>query len=289
VGATLYRFSAIRWQAQTQKRCLPLPRGVMLIPGMRLPSRTELEELAIRAGDIALGHFRQVEAERKADRSLVTQADREVEAFLAAELGARMPDAGIIGEEGAAHAGVGPYSVVIDPIDGTSAFVTGLPTWCVCVGILRDGEMVAGATYMPCTRDLYSAADGSGWWNGRRLSPLGAAVGVRERFLVADSEIHLRHRLTYRGKVRSFGSAAYHVALVARGAAEAAMLGRPHVWDLAAPGAVLAAVGGRYEYLDGGVVDLAAMLDGSRAPRDVMAGTPQVLEILRANARSDRA
>jgi myo-inositol-1(or 4)-monophosphatase len=249
---------------------------------MGLPSRTELEELAIQAGDLALRHFRKVEAERKADRSIVTHADREVEAFLAAELAARMPDAGILGEEGAAAAGVGPYRIVIDPIDGTSVFVAGLPTWCVCVGILRDGEAVAGVTYMPCTRDLYGAADGTAWWNGRRLGPLAPAGDVAERFLVADSEIHLRRRLTHRGKVRSFGSAAYHVVLVARGAAEAAILGRPHVWDLAAPGAVLAAVGGRYEYLDGGVVDLAALLDGSRAPRDVMAGTPETLASLRA-------
>ena len=249
---------------------------------MRLPSRTELEELVIQAGDIALRHFRKVEAERKPDRSVVTQADREVEAFLASEMAVRMPEAGILGEEGAAYAGVGPYRVVIDPIDGTSAFVAGLPTWCVCLGIMRDGEPVAGANYMPCTRDLYGAADGTAWWNGRRLEPLGSMADGRERFLVADSEIHLRRRLTYRGKVRSFGSAAYHVVLVARGAAEAAVLGRPHVWDLAAPGAVLAAVGGCYEYLDGGGVDLASLLDGARAPRDVMAGTPEALASLRA-------
>ena len=253
----------------------------MLVGGMRLPSRTELEELAIQAGDIALRHFRKVEAERKPDRSVVTQADREVEAFLAAELATRMPDAGILGEEGASYAGVGPYRVVIDPIDGTSAFVAGLPTWCVCLGILHDGEPVAGANYMPCTRDLYAASDGSAWWNGRQLESLATTPLEGERFLVADSEIHLRQRLAYRGKVRSFGSAAYHVVLVARGAAEAALLGRPHVWDLAAPGAVLAAVGGRYEYLDGGVVDLAELLDGSRAPRDVMAGTPEALASLR--------
>jgi len=253
----------------------------MLVGGMRLPSRTELEELAIQAGDIALRHFRKVEAERKPDRSVVTQADREVEAFLAAELATRMPDAGILGEEGASYAGVGPYRVVIDPIDGTSAFVAGLPTWCVCLGILRDGEPVAGANYMPCTRDLYAASDGSAWWNGRQLESLATTPLEGERFLAVDSEIHLRQRLAYRGKVRSFGSAAYHVVLVARGAAEAALLGRPHVWDLAAPGAVLAAVGGRYEYLDGGVVDLAELLDGSRAPRDVMAGTPEALASLR--------
>lgn len=244
--------------------------------------RTELEELARRGGELALRHFRRVEAERKADRSLVTQADRDVEAFLARELGASMPDAEIIGEEGASRTGRGPYRVVIDPIDGTSAFVAGLPTWCVCIGILRNGDAVAGVTYLPCTGDMYSAAEGSAWWNGRPLEPLAGAREVAERFLVADSEVHLRRRLAYRGKVRSFGSTAYHVALVARGAAEAALLGRPRLWDIAAPGAVLAATGARYEFVDGGVLDLAALTDGSRPPKDVIAGTPEVLAALRA-------
>jgi myo-inositol-1(or 4)-monophosphatase len=253
-----------------------------MLARMPVPPLRELEGLARRAGDMALRYFRKVEAEHKADRSVVTRADREVEAFLAAELGARLPEAAIIGEEGASRPGRGPYRIVIDPIDGTSAFVAGLPTWCVCIGILRGGEPVAGVSWVPCTQDMYSAAEGVAWWNGRRLTPLGPVRGAEERFLAADSEIHRRRRLVYRGKVRSFGSAAYHVALVARGAAEAAVLGRPRVWDLAGPGAVLAAVGGRYEFLDGGVLELDGLLDGSRAPRDVMAGSPPTLARLRA-------
>src|SRR5262245_28181087 len=60
--------------------------------------REELVACVTRAGEIALGHFRKVSAERKPDRTLVTRADREVEAFLAAELGPRLPEAGILGE-----------------------------------------------------------------------------------------------------------------------------------------------------------------------------------------------
>src|SRR5439155_367806 len=98
---------------------------------MELPARAELESIAVDAGNLALRHFRHVASERKADRTLVTAADREVEAFLVAALRSRLPEAGILGEEGTVHDGRGSYRIVLDPIDGTAAFVAGLPTWCI--------------------------------------------------------------------------------------------------------------------------------------------------------------
>jgi myo-inositol-1(or 4)-monophosphatase len=246
-----------------------------------LPSRATLEAIATRAGALALRHFRHVDAERKADRTLVTRADREVEAFLVAELGALMPEASVLGEEGTARAGRGPHRIVVDPIDGTSSFVAGLPSWCVCIGILTDDAPAAGVVHLPCTGETYSAADGAAWLNGVRLPPLEADAPAPERFVLVHSKAHLRHRLTYPGKVRSFGSTAYHAVLVARGAAEAALLGHPHLWDLAAPGAVLAAVGGRFESLAGTPLDLATLADGRRAPDWVVAGLPATLARLR--------
>src|SRR6185295_10857206 len=206
-----------------------------------------------------------VAAERKADRTLVTAADRAVEELLVARLSALLPDAGIVGEEGTARPGRAAEVVVIDPIDGTAAFVAGLPTWCVCIGILRGGEPVAGVVHLPAAGETYVAVDGRAWWNDGPLTALGPPVGEGDRFIVTHAKAHLRYRIDYRGKVRSLGSTAYHVALVARGVADAALVGRAHVWDLAAPGAVLSAVGGRYEYLRGGAVDLGTMLDGRRA------------------------
>ena len=235
----------------------------------------------MRAGALALAHFRRVTAERKADRTLVTAADREVEAALVAELGALLPDAGILGEEGAAREGRGPYRVVLDPIDGTAAFVAGLATWCVCIGILEGARPVAGVVHLPCLDETYAAVGGAAWLNGAPLASLGDTGPVGDRFIVTHAHAHRRHRITYPGKVRSLGSTAYHVALVARGAADGALLGHAHLWDLAGPGAVLAAVGGGYEYLSGEPVDLAVLADGRGAPDYVLAGTPAALAALR--------
>ena len=247
---------------------------------MTLPSREQLEALAVEGGRIALGHFRRTAPERKADRSLVTAADREVEQYLAGELARLLPGAAILGEEGARSAGQGAFGVAIDPIDGTAAFVAGLPTWCVCVGILEGGEPVAGVVHLPVAGETYVAAGGRAWWNGTPLRPLGETT-AGDRFILTDSKLHLRHRLRYSGKARCLGSSAYHVAIVARGAAEAAFVGRAHLWDLAASGALLAAVGGRYEYLSGAPVALGTLADGRRAAEDILAGTPAALAAVR--------
>src|SRR5262249_53322600 len=82
------------------------------------------------------------------------------------------------------------------------------------------------------------------------------------------------HQLRGMSKLRSLGSAAYHVVLVARGVARAALLGNVRVWDLGAAGAVLGAVGGGFEFLDGGRVPPGTLLDGPRASRDGPAAQP---------------
>ena len=248
---------------------------------MEGPSRGELEAVAVRAGALALARFRRVAAERKADRTLVTEADREVERHVVGELGGRFPDVGVLGEEGTVREGRGPLRIVIDPIDGTAAFVAGLPLWAVCIGVLRGAEPVAGVVHLPALDETYSAGDGVAWWNGRPLERLGGELGEGDRFVLAHAKTHLRHRITYPGKIRSLGSTAYHVVLVARGAAEAALLGHAHLWDLAGPGAILGAVGGRYEYLSGGRVDLGALIDGRRAPDYILAGSAEALAHLR--------
>jgi len=247
-----------------------------------MPSRQDLEAIARRAGGLALARFRHVAAERKADRTLVTAADREVEALLVSELTALDPDAGILGEEGAHREGRASYRYVIDPIDGTSAFVAGLGTWCICIGVLEGARPIAGVVYVPRLDETYSAVAGSAYLNGTVLPPLADEPSAGDQFIVAHARAQARHRIAYPGKIRSFGSSAYHVVLVARGAAEAGVIGRAHVWDLVAPGAVLEAVGGCYEYVGGGVVDLAALGDGRRAPDPVLAGTPATLAVLRA-------
>lgn len=247
--------------------------------------RSQLEPIARRAGEIALRHFRRVAVERKADRSVVTRADREVEAFLETALAQACPDAGVLGEEGAARPASGSDRFIIDPIDGTSSFVAGLPTWCVSIGLLSAGQPVAGVVHVPCSGEMYSA-DGTGaWWNGDRLPPLDDAPGQGDPFMLAHSGVHRRYDVSWPGKVRSLGSTAYHAVLVARGVARAALLGNAHLWDLAGAAALLAAVGGRFEYLGGGGVDLATLADGTRATAPILTGTAATIAELRSHLR----
>src|SRR2546428_4402601 len=117
---------------------------------MELPPRAELEAIAADAGALALRHFQHVARERKADRTLVTAADREVEAFLVRELGSRLPEAGILGEEGTARGGQGPYRIVLDPIDGTAAVVARPPPRGGGLGLLPGDDPVAGGLHPPC-------------------------------------------------------------------------------------------------------------------------------------------
>ena len=119
-------------------------------------SRAALESIATRAGQVALEHFHRVTPERKPDRTLVTEADRAVEAFVVAELRDRWPEVGIVAEEGTVRAPAGESSFVVDPIDGTAVFVAGLPTWCVCIGLMHAGCPRAGVVHLPCSAEPVS-------------------------------------------------------------------------------------------------------------------------------------
>lgn len=226
-----------------------------------------LVRLARRGGEIGLARFRRAEAEGKADASLVTVADREIERMVRAELARSHPGIGILGEEyprrGDPAAG---WAVAIDPIDGTDAYVAGLPTWAISIGLLHRGAPVSGVVYLPAFRDLYVAHGGVLRWNGA-VVPEGGVPPRHSGFVLAYSEFHRRLRMRFATgarKMRSLGSTAYHLGLVARGAAEAAILSRVHAWDLAAGAALLAAVGGELVYLRSGKpVDLRPLLDGA--------------------------
>jgi len=98
----------------------------------------------------------------KADRSPVTDADRAVEERLRLYLQARFPDAAFLGEETGESEGSTGLRFVVDPIDGTRAFIRGLPTWSVLVGIEADGEPAVGIAYMPILGELFVGAIGHG-------------------------------------------------------------------------------------------------------------------------------
>lgn len=115
-----------------------------------------VEDIARRAGDVALAHFRALASlpvEKKGHLDLVTKADRDVEAFLISALRAVFPEDGIYGEEGGGIAGVSARVWVIDPIDGTFNFVRGGQNWAISIGLYENHRPVLGVIYAP-VRDL---------------------------------------------------------------------------------------------------------------------------------------
>ena len=243
------------------------------------PSMHALLPSVVEAGELALGFFRNVTAERKADHTLVTAADRAVEEFLTPRLAALAPAARILGEEfGVTGPADAADTLTLDPVDGTAAFVAGLPTWCITVGLVRDGVAIGGLTHLPMTAETYLACGDSAEWNGRALPRDLPPRGDGDLFILTHSEYHRGNTLRFPGKIRSLGSTAYHMALVARGAAAAAVLGRPRLWDIAAGAALLAAIGGELRYRSGAPVDVGALLDGQRAPDHIVAAAPGMID-----------
>lgn len=122
--------------------------------------------VATEAGALALQHFRhrdRLAIEAKATpQDIVSRADREVENLIRDRITAAYPNDALLGEEGGAQTGESGFLWVIDPIDGTSAFLAGLPHWCVVIALVQGGETVAAITVHPCGDETFSTIRGAG-------------------------------------------------------------------------------------------------------------------------------
>ena len=107
--------------------------------------------------------------ETKPDDTPVTDADRQAEEIVRAQLGRTRPRDAVAGEE-LPDTGHGPRQWVIDPIDGTKNFVRGVPVWATLIGLIDNGEVVLGIVSAPALGRRWWAAVGSGAWTGRSLS-----------------------------------------------------------------------------------------------------------------------
>jgi histidinol phosphatase-like enzyme (inositol monophosphatase family) len=127
-----------------------------------LVSRTLLDAAEI-AAEHTLPRFRSgLAVDNKLERGFdpVTEADREAELAIRKLLGDRFPDHAIIGEEWDDKQGDGRFAWIIDPIDGTRAFITGVPVWGTLVGLTVDGRAVAGLMAQPFTGEIYMSVPG---------------------------------------------------------------------------------------------------------------------------------
>ncbi len=202
-------------------------------------------ELARAAGALVLDRTRALHRQAKSRFDLVTAADTRAEDFLAAELERRFPGDRLLAEESSARkpASVDGRCWVIDPLDGTVNYASGVPFFSVSLALLEDGMPILGVVYDPLHDELFSARRGHGVaLNGRPLtsppddgSPL--AIGGSSGLLAwcaRGRPAVLRELLEDFGKLRIFGSQALHLCYVAAGRLAATLSIEARLWDDAA-------------------------------------------------------
>ncbi len=196
----------------------------------------------------------------KQDKSPVTEADEAVERRLRVFIGKEFPDAGFLGEEtGARGPNASGTRFIVDPIDGTRAFIRGLPTWSILVGVEHVGEPVVGVAFMPAAGDLFVGVRGIGSRaNGRpvRLSTVDtlAHATVSHGGLAQFTQAELAGALTKladgTSTQRGFADFdGYRQLLFGR--VDAMIDPGTTPWDLCAAAALTRAAGGRFTSLDG--------------------------------------
>jgi len=212
-------------------------------------------DLARTAGEITLKHFRKAPAtNKKADGSFVTIADREAEAYLRKEIRERFPQDALIGEEEGELEGTSGRRWIVDPIDGTFAFVHGVPFYGVLIALEIDGEPTLGVINMPGLNEIVYAAKGLGCFYNGATARVSTTESLEESLLLctdfsachkfgfgaAIDEFQLRARTT-----RTWGDC-YGYVLLATGRADVMLDPVMNIWDCAALLPVVTEAGGTF-------------------------------------------
>jgi myo-inositol-1(or 4)-monophosphatase len=231
------------------------------------------------AGRLALAAREDVvKVSYKVDQTPLTSLDHEIEALLVERIRRSYPSHRILAEEGSIGGDDSEFTWVIDPLDGTRAFASGLPIWGTSVGLLRDDRPVLSVYTMPAVNERYW---GTAWNASCNAIPLSrpASVDLDDPlvFLAVPSNAHLLYTIDF-GRLRSLGSTAAHLTYVARGAAIGALTRRVKLWDLAGVLPILAHTGIELRYLSGTPFYVAELLHGETAREPLVAAHGAIIE-----------
>lgn len=254
-----------------------------------LNSIAEVKEIVRKAAALAARRQQRFDFTRrqlKADGTVLTEIDQEIDELLYRHLRQAYPDANILTEETTREFDPHrPYTFAVDPIDGTDVFSQGMPGWSISVGLLDSHwRPVAGVVYSPRWDALFfKDVEGSAYYNEQEISPPPVRPIDSNTSLLVYSHVH--HDLDlqrYPGKIRNFGSTALHMCfpLIYPGVC-GALLRRVHIWDLAGAHAILDAAGFSLEYLDGSAVEYSRLVDGSSTPDFLLAAPPEAMHSIR--------
>ena len=227
-------------------------------------------EMAQGAGDILAAHFGRkisIEYKDKEERDPVTEVDKACQDYLVGEINRRFPDHSILGEEqseeeakkakedaGATDPPCGDFLWVLDPLDGTTNFLNGLPVYAVSVGVLHKGRPLAGALFIPWPKPgggfVLHCRQGGGCFAGEdpvEVYKSDEPVNNRLAGLPGHFSYFTKYGKGLRGKSgepRTTGSIAYELAMTACGVMQYAVFGAPRMWDMAAGALAVMEAGG---------------------------------------------
>ena len=228
---------------------------------------TVMTAAAIKAGRGLKRDFGEVEnlqVSVKGPGDFVSAADRRSEKVLFEELSKARPGYGFIMEEGGTVEGTDPsHTWHIDPLDGTTNFLHGVPLFAISIGLEREGQIVAGVIYNPATDDMFFAEKGQGaYLNNRRLR-VSARRDMAEALVacgippLGKAKDHPRFKaelaaaMAVAGNLRRLGAAALDLAYVAAGRFDAYWERNMHSWDVAAGAILVREAGGFVSDADG--------------------------------------
>jgi myo-inositol-1(or 4)-monophosphatase len=210
-----------------------------------------------------LGEVENLQVSLKGPANFVTMADRRAEEMLHEDLTKARPGYGFIGEEGGIREGADKsHTWFVDPLDGTTNFLHGIPQFAVSIGLQREGTMIAGLIYNPANDDLYIAERGKGaFLNDQRLRVAGRrnlgecviACGLPHMGR-GDLELSRAEMTAIQAKVaglRRFGAAALDMAFVAAGRFDGFWERNLQPWDMAAGQIIVREAGGIVSGIEG--------------------------------------
>ena len=216
----------------------------------------------------------------KSDRDFATATDYAIEDAVRELLADRTPDLGFLGEE-RGHTGNREKYWCLDPIDGTTNFVRGIPNYGVSLALIEDGSPTFGSVALPAHHEDYRTVDGAAYLNGERLSVASidrladAVVAVGDFATGEQSAEKNRRRLAMIdalsgrvGRVRMLGSAATDLAWLAAGRLDAVVIDSNHSWDVSAGIAIARSAGSQVTGING--------KDYSLESNDLLAASPGI-------------
>ncbi|MHA1127497.1 MAG: inositol monophosphatase family protein [Alphaproteobacteria bacterium] len=221
-----------------------------------------------------LRDFNEVEnlqVSKKGPADFVSKADMKAEETIREQLTEARPNYGFLGEESEETFGEDPTRRwIVDPLDGTTNFLHGMPHWAISIGLEHKGEIIAAVVYDPCKDELFTAEKGEGaWMNGKRLRVSGRselnemvfATGVpfAGRKYLPETLQELARLMPQCAGVRRWGAAALDLAYVAAGRYDGFWERDLQPWDIAAGILLVKEAGG---LIDGVVADENPLIDG---------------------------